>query len=509
MQLDAVLPVLLANWNPLQCDYSNRIVCTACALLQTNSACRQAVQHAAACGAVFLSVKGCTELAQFSAWLPKHAGLITSIHISKMVEAKEPSLPGPAEPGSSTAAWPAAQHLLTTALQQSLDVSTASSSTAGRSHNVRITVFGSPCPTSPALFDALAAFSSLTRLSLPCSPGQPTPAVCDALGRLRSLEYLFLETAAKDDEAGRALTVVSPGLAAAMHQLQALTCLSLGPYIPPDQLWGLPSSLRMLYAHVAAEEVLEEEQEWVPPVRIDLQQLIQLTCLILSSSAPVSEDSLLPENLIHFYVRGPVNAHPGSNLQALNVPDPLNSLGLMRSLPNLPQLRTLTLDMGAWQDDDSWAGIVTVAAAIHQATQVCELKWDFMDLGLTAKDNAALATELQLGRLLAGLTHLGKLDLQLPAIPEPEVLQLTALTQLTELRLDYCGKGVTDVVVVALAARLRELRVLSLCNCGLQSPEAVLPALASLQSLCGLRIENPVQPGPGIGLQSHMIQGWW
>jgi len=509
MQLDAVLPVLLANW----VGWMNPILRTACALLQTNSACRQAVQHAAASGTAHISAKSYTKLAQFSAWLHNHAGLLTSIHISTWDKPKEPSLARPADSNSWTAHWPAAQHLLSTALQQSLDRSTASPiSTAGMSHHGRIADFNSPCPTSPALLDALAGFSSLTRLSVSCSPGQPAPSVCDALGRLRSLESLHLEFAA-----GRRMTVVSPQLASALHQLQALTSLSLDPHILPDQLWSLPSGLQYLCAHVAAEEVPEveqqeeeeeeeveqqqeeeeeqeqeeeeeeeeEEQEWVPPVQIDLQQLTQLTRLILYTSAPVSEASVLPENLVQFYVRGPVDVHPSSNLQALDVSDPQKSLGLMRFLPNLPQLRKLKVCMSAYEDDDS---VADVFAAIQQATQVRKLDWNIMHLGLDAEDNAALATELQLGSVLGGLTHLEKLHLQLDGIPESEVLQLTALTQLTELCLDYCFKGVTDVVVVALAVRLKELRVLSLRNCGLQS-QAVLPALASLQSLSELTVD--------------------
>jgi Leucine-rich repeat (LRR) protein len=62
-----------------------------------------------------------------------------------------------------------------------------------------------------------------------------------------------------------------------------------------------------------------------------------------------------------------------------------------------------------------------------------------------------------------------------------EALTLTKLTHLTVLRLDG-AEGVDDVAAVALAARLTDLRSLSLIDCRLRSA-AALPVIAMLTAL--------------------------
>lgn len=62
---------------------------TICALLQTSSACRQAVQQATAKGSAGFAVTDLTKVEQFCAWLPQHAGLVTRLTIRALC--KEPA----------------------------------------------------------------------------------------------------------------------------------------------------------------------------------------------------------------------------------------------------------------------------------------------------------------------------------------------------------------------------------------------------------------------------------
>jgi len=170
-------------------------------LLQTSCAVRTAD-----CSA-YLEVTDMQKLAQFCAWLPQHAGLVDSLSLASWSD----------EPAGLADNWPAAQQLITTALQQSVQVSSypamdsLSSTSSLNMHWCFI-----PYPTTPALLDALAAVSSLRHLSLFCASSQPTAAVCAALGRLRNIRELHLENA--EDSEG----AVTTELAVAVQQLQQL-----------------------------------------------------------------------------------------------------------------------------------------------------------------------------------------------------------------------------------------------------------------------------------------------
>jgi len=444
---------------------------TICALLQTSSACRRAVQHATADCAADFTVNELKKLAQFSAWMPHHAGLITSLSIGWYW----------AGPAPLAGSWPVAEQLISAAVQQSLH---ASNDVDGKASSVciRISCLSIPCPASPALFKALAAVSSLTSLNIACAPSQPTAAVCAALGRLHSLRDLQL---ASQGCSG----MVTAKVAVALQQLQQLTALCLAPCMHPDMLQHFPGSVRVLQFRVAlvpdakfgpAHELSQE-----PPVCIDLHHLTQLTDLRVDTSVPLSGDSVLPKELMKLSAEGPCNLHPGSKLEDLMLNAPQQSLRLMQhlpQLPQLPQLRYLSLQMSEYHGDASEAEIVAVVAAVQHATQVTGLDWNFSGLKLSAEDNAVLATDLGIGSVLAGLTQLLYLYVGLPGIPEAEVLRLTALTSLTELQLFRCGEGVTDMVLVAVACRLRKLHVLELLSCSNLS-NAVLPALGSLTTL--------------------------
>jgi len=486
VQLDAVLHLVLSEWE----YYSVTEMRSICALLQTSSACRRAVQHAttAYCEAEF-AVTELKKLAQFCAWLPQQPGLITDISISWCN--------GPAE---LTANWPVAEQLISAVVEQSLHASKdPSADPADRASSLCISYLAVPCPASPALFKALAAVSSLTSLNLACAPSQPTAAVCAALGRLRTIQELDLENAVLDLE--NAVTnedsvndeecsgMVSTKLALALQQLQQLTLLRLAPCVHPDLLQHLPSSVEELNLRIAvvpgAKFVPAHEVSQESPVCIDLCHLTRLTSLCLKTSVPLSGDSVLPKELITLTAHGPCNFHPGGKLTSLMVTAPQQSLGLMQHLPQLPQLRDVTVSMSKYYGEASEAEVFAVVAAVQHATQVTGLDWRFSGLNLSAEDDAVLASDLGIGSALAGLAQLQQLHVKHFHMPEAEVLKLTSLTSLIELNLSNCGEGVTDMAVVALACNLKELQALDLAACRSLS-QAVMPALGSLKSLSRL-----------------------
>jgi len=125
---------------------------------------------------------------------------------------------------------------------------------------------------------------------------------------------------------------------------------------------------------------------------------------------PLSENSLLPKELIALSAHGPCNFHPSSKLESLRVTAPQQSLELMQFLPNLPQLRYLTVlvlvDMSEYYGEARDTEIAAVVAALQHATQVRALDWDFSGLRPFAEETAVIATNLGIGSVLSGLTHL-------------------------------------------------------------------------------------------------------
>jgi len=358
-----------------------------CALLQTSSACRRAVQHATAKGSAHFEMPELKKLAQFCAWLPQYTGLIADFSIHTCYQ----------EPAELTADWPIAEQLVSAALQQSLHASQDPCADCdGQAKSLCISYLSIPCPASPALFKALAAVSSLTCLRLACAPSQPAAAVCAALGGLSSLQQLQLPSTATYEECSGMVTAT---LAVALQQLQQLTALWLTPCMHPDMLQHLPSSVQILQLRVAvvpgAKFVPAHELSQEPPVCIDLHHFTQLTDLRLKTSLPLSGNSVLPKELIYLSAHGPCNLHPGRKLEDLIVTAPQQSLELMQHLPKLPQLRVLSLQMSQYHGAASNAEVFAVVAAVElHATQVTALEWDFTGLKLGAEDNALLASDV-------------------------------------------------------------------------------------------------------------------
>lgn len=89
---------------------------------------------------------------------------------------------------------------------------------------------------------------------------------------------------------------------------------------------------------------------------------------------------------------------------------------------------------------------------------------------------------------IKGLAGLQKLNLRVPQASEADLLQLTALTGLTNLDLSLSDDAVRDLVVVGLAGKLQRLVKLELTNCDIIT-QACLAPIGTLQDLKHLELQ--------------------
>lgn len=118
-------------------------------------------------------------------------------------------------------------------------------------------------------------------------------------------------------------------------------------------------------------------------------------------------------------------------------------------------------------------------AVISAATQLTGLTLDLTESSMLREGRRVTAT-LHLGRVLKGLVNLEELILQANDAPTVDLIELTALTKLTNLSL--CNCGATDLVVSALACRLLRLQKLDLQYCAMRT-QAFLPPIGALPDL--------------------------
>lgn len=214
-QLAAVLQVFLANWP----DRGGKLglqehIRTVCALLQASKACRAAVQQSTGVSCVYFSCeRDLNRLAGFTAWLPRHPGLVRSLHLN----------------GSWANHWTAGEQLLPGALLQYLALrgpepaAVAGAVTSKSPPVVGLQQLHTPWPTVPAVFTTLAAAASVTSLQLDLQrAGLPPPAVCTAVGVLQSLRELRLTDSLSLFTRGPDLAMPTT-LASGLQQLPHLT----------------------------------------------------------------------------------------------------------------------------------------------------------------------------------------------------------------------------------------------------------------------------------------------
>lgn len=452
-----------------------------CALLRVSTGCRRAAQSAVGSCDVSFEKEDINKLAAFSAWLPQHAGLVSSILISSRW-------------GKT---WPAAEQLICAALERcllpgdpisaksirSVEAAAAAAAVPFNSRStkplLRLSSFSAPWVTTPAIINSIAAAGALTHLSLTMQEQQqPSAAVCAAIGGLHSLQSmdasLAYDTPIKLSTWSKSWQIpqIPHQLSASVHKLQQLTRFVLELPMEPAQAQQLPGSLQHLFAVLKAPS-----NNPAGPFHVNLRHLTALTCLVLQCSAEVSEDSVLPEGVVDLYVDGACNAVLGKQLTQLELTTPHKCLGLLRRLPRLPTLGRLELAVNDNYTKPSLIETAAVVAAVGTATQLTYFKMRVVESTMMSHTEV-----VEWGAAVAKLVNLQSLTMDLDGAAEADALKLTALTRLTKLDLNYSGESVSDLVATAWACRLRNLRVLELENCGVHS-QAISPVFATLPEL--------------------------
>lgn len=429
------------------------------------------------------------QLAAFACWLPRHAGLISSLEVIGLGRAFEN--------------WRTIEQLVASALMPSI----SSGSTAGEfcsgkpaaPAKLQICSFSGPCWFNPTILEALRAAGSLTALTMVMANNQqqPSAAVCAALASMSTLhslqEYVHdMRLANESDE-----PTLCQHLAAAVQQLQQLTSLVLPLPVLLEQLQLLPRSLQHLHMCIAPPPASPDA---LPDASVlaDLSPLTALKSLDLHMVPKPYDDTTLlraklPDQLQGLSVIGPFSADtPCQHLRSLKVRAAERCLDSLQHLSSMTALRQLEVcgSMMATAMD-----LVTIVNALGTATQLTHVVVDFSETGYAEVGGE----DIQLGDSLSKLVGVQHLMVANSSLSEGGVLQLTALTKLTALHVTASSYGLTSMAVVALACRLRRLQSLSLLGGCLAA--SVLPALGSLPELQHLDLSDAVLDLTPEGLQ--------
>lgn len=424
----------------------------------------------------------------FTAWLPSHAGLVTSL---QLVCFDQPD----AVTGSSVV-----QQLMTHALEHCctqqaaaaaahavLEGSTACTS-APAPQPLRLVNYYTDNIISPGMFKALAACSSLNKLEIgPCDVKMLTTPICASLGRLTTLQSLTITV-------GKGGTALPDYFASCVAPLQRLTklCVHSSDMVPVGVLASLPSSLKGLRIHV-----LDTNDG-----KVDVQ-LAHVKCLReldVTTSAGITAASALPAGLTRLAVHGPIQGVSGlQQLVALKLFAPQDSLGLLHTAAMLPALRQLSALVTGCEVQE----VQQVVKAVCTCSQIVELELvgydDDMLPTITADGELLRDHLLQLPRLQALV--IGGMDLV-----HEDWLGLTRLTGLTSLSLKHCS-DLTELVAVSLALRMPHLSHLALNWCTLDNG-ALWPALAACTNLVSLSLLESQLGVTGVALSqlAHATQ---
>lgn len=462
------------------------------------------------------------QVASFASWLPKYAGLVTSIEI------KQPSYQQHPRWGLNTA-----EQLLSLSLFKAVAASSATSvSLQAHLQPLLLQSYSSNLLCSSAVLQALPA-ASLSRLEVSSS------SICEQdsmvglaaalpqLSHLQTLQILGSET--------KELDVCMP----AISQLSRLSYLEVVCVADFDTT-QLPIQLQKLRINI------DDDYNSVA-----LHHLTRLTFLGITCMGSMEPGSSLPTQLVELEVRSPMEAAISElqitalqQLKRLTLEDTFDGKHNLPMLGTLPHLTHVALSYNTWE------GLMDIYQAWPQVPQLCSLAFDRADCGelLTGQefrevlsvvatltgltrlvlshfgvvsgeqDGPADAAPLELCKHLVKLCNLQELVLEVDVCkssdengPRPDVKfvpadvqHLSSLTQLTCLCIKGVGAIVTDAAVNVLALHLKQLQqlivrvrssaVLPIIGCFLKSLKHLhvlgLPAgeqQAGLQYLTGLK----------------------
>jgi hypothetical protein len=448
---------------------------TLCSLLQVSRTVQQAVQQAVGSCSLVLPcptanastvLDWTSSLAACCAWLPKHAGLVTSLSL------------GHADFQHTDIHAAFTAHIVVSlALRLCAAEAQAAAACALPWRLGSLTV---QWLITPELLNPLSTCTSLTRLDLTfrLSGTQKVAAVHAALGRLQTLQELSLQN-------NYGLPLCS-SFAAGISCLTRLQRLALGNLLHPAAAEALPGSIQTLTVLSGHPE----EDQGGPWPALGLQHLVGLEVLHLQYDTVdmLQLSNIYPEH-IQAQLRRQDEVVAAAGLQrvrSLFVADGLSSLALMKRLSSLQQLRELDVGLDGAVFDPVGQVVRACLGGIAAAMQLTKLVLSDRNAGVSEPTPrpCPLSTALLHG-YLQQLTQLQHLDISSVDVQPYDAVHFTALKSLTALHMYNCW-NISDMAVVAIVLHLSNLRVLELIDCALESP-ALWPAVGlatGLERLC-------------------------
>lgn len=394
-----------------------------CTLLQLSQGVRAALQQSV--GNLYIHA-GCLrsmqQLAEFAAWLPRHAGLVSVLNFTLT--------------GQGTPDEVVALQLMLSSLQLCHSCGCQDRNRCGQAPvALQLQEYVSCDLRNAAALHALAASPRLRKVSLwGLKSPEVTQVWCEALARLTTLQELALNTA----------EVVPDGLYSSLGQLQQLSQLQLLVCMTSlQQLQGLPSSLQDF--ELVLRQALQE------PAPLQLAHLTQLQSVCFGEwDAGLPAGSVLPSSLTALSIIGPVRVVPGvEHLQHLVLDDGTHAFEFLAALPGIRSLQSLQLGLQGATADQVEALIGAVAATTQLTRLALFPQFHMFDLNVPAADNGMQALGgLQLHEHLQKLPQLQDLALYALDIQSSDAMRLTCLTGLTSLKLSNCF-DVGDLAAVA------------------------------------------------------------
>jgi hypothetical protein len=477
---------------------------TVCNLLQTCKSWRVALQHCAA-GNLHLSIgeswrqlKQIQSIALLCEWLRQHGGLVSGIEYR-----------APSAVEERGAYFDIVEQLLVSSLQEPAAAAAAAKAAAGAGAAaaasaaapaaLQLRSFSTDMIRSPALLRALPA-ATLTRLDLQHSIcwrndlNLNSSSIAAGLAQLGGLRSLSLYGSA------------GPACIAAVGQLAQLTHLDLDCVEHQGagscSLQLLPPQLQDLIVAVNLASDIEDST-----AEVALAHITALRNLDLDLYFSAAAGSSVPTSLTALTLSLQRETDAADSLQHLGVLhlQQLQKLHLKSSLGEPELLTTLTaltmLELS--YDNINYAARAAPFWQRLSALHTLDLESTHGRLGpaesLALLQSLAAATSVkelstrgiahesvQLCAHLAKLTQLQALTLARVGARRADLLQLTALTNLTKLHL-YPVNALGDIAASALVLSLKGLQELEITNCSLRSAAAV-PSIATLTALTSLEL---------------------
>lgn len=427
---------------------------------------------------------------RFARWLPKHAGLVSSlvVHQGATDDTSDSEFEEAGSEFEFEEAGMACEQLLYSALQlatspmPALPTAAAAPAAEGEAapepqpQPLPLRLQRYDChfvADTPTLVALAAAEVQDAHLELPKE--RALPSLCSAFGRLTSLRQLSICPGAARLATGTELVMPS-NLLSVTSKLQLLTQLELDDMLPEDAAHLPPSlhKLRVTFAPCDDHSLA------------DLSHLTGLSDLTWHASRSFRRmRAVLPQQLTHLEAGSPLSVAPIPKLQSAILHVTCNeTLELLQDLKSISELQYLKVNVPQSAERLARAGLRNAVLAVKQLTNLTGLSF-CTGMVRIEHDHIVDLIEVPLGEALGKLQQLLSLELLLGPSMRNDLLCLTKLTGLTELM--FSAQCLDDFLASAVLLSLSKLQSLLLATAQVRTA-SVLPVVSRLSGLRRLEL---------------------